>query len=219
MITKIGIVDDHKLFRKSFELLLSQIENIEVVLKASNGLELLEAMETQKIDIIFLDIQMPSMDGYQTASIVTKKYPEVQIIVLTSFNDLYSVYRMLKYNIAGYLTKNTRFKDIKDAILTVRESGVYFEKELAQTLKELDLEIKHKAVNLSERELELIKLFAKQYNGREIADKLAISFRTVEKHKEILMQKTESYNFIGVIMYAFLRHYIDESDFIRSNKK
>ncbi len=217
MITKIGIVDDHKLFRKSFELLLSQIENIEVVLKASNGLELLEAMETQKIDIVFLDIQMPSMDGYQTASILTEKYPEVKIIVLTSFNDLYSISRMLKYNIAGYLTKNTKIKYLRNAILTVKESGVYFEKELAQTLK--DLEIKHKVVNLSERELELIKLFAKQYNGREIADKLAISFRTVEKHKEILMQKTESYNFIGVIMYAFLRHYIDESDFIRSNKK
>ncbi|WP_207491567.1 response regulator transcription factor [Myroides marinus] len=223
MITRVAIIDDHKLFRKSFELLISQIQGVEVVFMASNGLDLIEVLESKTvvIDLVFLDIQMPKMDGYQTAAILTKKYPEIKILILTSYNDVYSVIRMLDYNIAGYLTKNTKPKDIRNAILTVRESGVYFDKNITTSLKDLDLDMNQKPllVTLSDRELELIKLFAKQYNGREIADKLSISFRTVEKHKEILMQKTQSYNFIGVIMYAFLRHYIDESDFIRPSKK
>lgn len=223
MITRVAILDDHKLFRKSFELLISQIQGVEVVFMASNGVDLIEALESKSlvIDLVFLDIQMPKMDGYQTAAILTKKFSEIKILILTSYNDVYSIIRMLDYNIAGYLTKNTEPKDIRNAILTVRESGVYFDKNITTSLKDLDLDINQKSllVHLSDRELELIKLFAKQYNGREIADKLAISFRTVEKHKEILMQKTQSYNFIGVIMYAFLRHYIDEYDFVRSNKK
>lgn len=217
MIIKIAIVDDHKLFRKSFELLLGQIGEVEVVCKCSNGIELLEALKTKTIDVVFLDIQMPELNGYQTAAILTKQYPKVKILVLTSFNDVYSLSRMLDFNIAGYLTKNTKLKDLKNAILTVKESGVYFSKEVAMTLKELESKVKYQFVNLSEREIELIKLFAKQYNGREVASRLGISFRTVEKHKEFLMQRTESFNFIGVIIYAFLTHYISERDFERDH--
>ena len=212
MNIKVAIVDDHKLFRKSFELLLVQIPRVEVVCKCSNGLELLQALETLVIEVVFLDIQMPEMDGYQTSAILSKNYPKIKIIVLTSFSDPYSVSRMLQYPIVGYLTKNTTIKQLRRAILTVNESGVYFDKQLKEIAKDLTGILAQKKVVISERELEIIKLSAKQYNGKEVADKLDISFRTVEKHKENLMLRLETNNFIGVIMYAFLSHYINEND-------
>lgn len=212
MNIKVAIVDDHKLFRNSFELLLVQIPKVEVVCKCSNGLELLQVLETSVIEVIFLDIQMPEMDGYQTSAILSKNYPKIKIIVLTSFSDPYSVSRMLQYPIVGYLTKNTTIKQLRRAILTVNESGVYFDKQLKEIAKDLIGILVQKKVVISERELEIIKLSAKQYNGKEIADKLDISFRTVEKHKENLMLRLDTNNFIGVIMYAFLSHYINEND-------
>ncbi|MEK6452225.1 MULTISPECIES: response regulator transcription factor [unclassified Myroides] len=212
MAIKIGIVDDHKLFLKSFSFLLSQVEGIEVVFKCTNGIELFESLKIKKVDILFLDIQMPVMDGFQIAHRLNEKYPELNVLILSSFNDSYSIERMLRYNISGYLTKNIELGQLEKAIHSVFNGGVYYDKKIRELVKYLQTQQQTKDVTITDKEVEIIRLFANQYSGREIAKKLNVSIRTIEKHKEILMQKTEASNFIGVIIFAITRHYITEDD-------
>lgn len=214
MIIKVAIIDDHKLFRTSFRLLLSQLESVEVIFEACNGIELFEALKKTCVDIVLLDIQMPVMDGFEIVPMLNEKYPELKILILSSFNDSYTIERMLKLNIVGYLTKNAGFSQIKKAIYNVFEDGVYYDNQIKEVVKHLQnkYDQKEKDISLTTKEIEIVKLFAKQYNGREIAEKLHLSIRTIEKHKEIMMQKTGSTNFIGVVVFALLRHYITEDD-------
>ncbi|MDM1679861.1 response regulator [Myroides odoratus] len=212
MVIKIGVIDDHKLFRKSFSFLLSQIEGVEVVFQCANGIELFESLKAKKVDILFLDIQMPVMDGFQIAHRLNEKYPDLRVLILSSFNDSYSIERMLRYNISGYLTKNIEIAQLEKAIHSVFNGGVYYDKQIRELVKHLQTQQQTKDVTITDKEVEIIRLFANQYNGREIAKKLNVSIRTIEKHKEILMQKTGASNFIGVIIFAITRHYITEDD-------
>ncbi|AJA70423.1 Response regulator containing a CheY-like receiver domain and an HTH DNA-binding domain [Myroides sp. A21] len=217
-IIKVAIVDDHTVFRDGFELIISRISSVEVVLKSSNGLKLLQGLKTVEVDIVFLDIQMPKMDGYQTVAELNKIYPSLKVIILSSFYDHHSIARMLKFNISGYLSKKAKSKDIEKAILTVNKSLEYFGKRVRKTLIKLSFDIENTTCVFSQRELEIITLSARQLSSSEIADILHISCRTVEKHKEGLLEKTGSYNFTGVVLYAISMHYIKKQDFINSYK-
>ncbi len=212
MKIKIGILDDHVLFRQSFALLLTHLENTKVLFQYSNAHDLLQSTKLTAIDILFLDIQMPVLNGFQVAEILQETHPYLNIIVLSSFNDPHSISRILKYNVSGYLTKSCSINQLKKAIHSVFNGGVYYDSQIKRIVQYLEnLEYNLGAI-LTNKEIEIIKLFAQQYNGREIAEKLHLSFRTIEKHKEILMQKTNSNNFIGVIIFALLNHYISEND-------
>ncbi|MDM1461344.1 response regulator transcription factor [Myroides odoratimimus] len=186
MIIKIGIIDDHKLFRKSFSFLLSQVEGIEVVFQCANGIELFESLKSKKVDILFLDIQMPVMDGFQIAHRLNEKYPDLRVLILSSFNDSYSIERMLRYNISGYLTKNIEIAQLEKAIHSVFNGGVYYDKQIRELVKHLQTQQQTKDVTITDKEVEIIRLFANQYNGREIAKKLNVSIRTIEKNNEAL---------------------------------
>ncbi|WP_010249823.1 response regulator transcription factor [Myroides injenensis] len=209
---RIAVVDDHKLFRKSFLRLLSQIEDVEVLFDCSNGIELFEKLKTTSVDIVFLDIQMPIMDGYQVASLLEKNHPEIKILVLTSFDDSYSIERMLKYNIAGYLTKNISFSKLKTAIYGAKSDGIYYDNQIQDIVDQIEDQKSSQYVIFSDKEIEIIKLYAMQYTVKQIAEMLNLSTRTIEKYKETLMQKTDSKNFIGVILFAMRWHYIEDSD-------
>ncbi|WP_353102800.1 response regulator transcription factor [Myroides odoratus] len=209
---RIAVVDEHKLFRKSFLRLLSQIEDVEVLFDCSNGIELFEKLKTTSVDIVFLDIRMPIMDGYQVASLLEKNHPEIKILVLTSFDDSYSIERMLKYNIAGYLTKNISFSKLKTAIYRAQSDGIYYDNQIQDIVDQIEDQKSSQHVIFSDKEIEIIRLYAMQYTVKQIAEMLNLSTRTIEKYKETLMQKTDSKNFIGVILFAMRWHYIEDSD-------
>ncbi|KZE76165.1 two-component system response regulator [Myroides marinus] len=209
---RIGIVDELKLFRKGFSLLLSQLEEIEVVFQCSNGIELFKKLKVIDVDIIFLEIKMPIMDGFQIASLLNKNYPNIKVLVLSSYNDSYSIARMFKYNVSGFLTKNIAFSRLKIAIKYVYNNGIYYDNQISQIINQSAENKSITEIIISDKEVEIIKLYARQYTVNEIADKLNLSTRTIEKYKETLMQKTGSNNFIGVILFAMRWHYINDSD-------
>lgn len=209
---RVCVVDDHKLFRKSLVRLLSQIEEVKVLFDCSNGIQLFEKLEAANVDIIFLDIQMPIIDGYQIAGMLERNYPDIKILVLSSFRDYYSIKRMLKYNIAGYLTKNIAFSKLKAAIFCIYKGGVFYDSRIRLIVDTIEEQKIDQDVILSDKEVEIIKLYARQQTINEIADLLHLSTRTIEKYKETLMQKTDSKNFIGVILFAIRWHYIEDSD-------
>ncbi len=213
MIIKVGIVDDHTLFRKSLKLLISNFENIEVKLEASNGIELLDKIDSVDLDVLLLDIQMPKMNGIEACKILNRKKPDLKILILTHLESVVTISQVINLGIKGYFTKNTEPNELKSVILNLNDDGFYFEKSLQPILdfiKQEDVSGKknYGAYSFTEREIEVLNLTIQQFSGNMIADKLFISLKTVEKHKRNLMAKTSSKNFIGVIVYALVNNFI-----------
>jgi|SRR5690554_278365 len=205
---RVAVTDDHTLFRKSLSFLINSFKNMEVVLEASNGQELLEKLKHQAIDILLLDLQMPKMDGFETYQRLNTEHPDIKVLVLTSLSEAEIIRKIMELGVHGYFTKNTDPNELERAILKLNEDGFYFEKSLANIIKDIidtpSLNVSvEQPVAFTERETEILRLTLKEYSGIEIADTLYISPKTVEKHKRNLMEKTQSKNFIGVIMYAF----------------
>src|SRR5690349_7168760 len=122
---KIIIADDHKMLRNAWNLLISQVPNVVIVGEASNGAEVLELLAKNHAHIVLMDIDMPLMDGYETAKVIREKYPWSKVIVLTMFNDNHNVKKMLKFGVAGYVTKNSSNDELIQAIQIVEAGGRY----------------------------------------------------------------------------------------------
>src|SRR5690606_17584049 len=204
---RVGITDDHVLFRKGLNLLVSNFQNIKVVLEASNGKELIEKLKHDSIDILLLDLQMPEMDGFETCMKIRELYPNIKILVLTFLNETDTVRKIMQMDAQGYFTKNTSPGELENAIRKLDKNGFYFEKNLASIIEEISDE-KDITISFTERELEIINLTLNECIGNEIAERLFISPRNVEVHKRNLMEKTGSKNFMGVVAYALLHKFI-----------
>lgn len=213
---KIAITDDHALFRKSLSTLLSNYKDLEVVMEAENGPELLHKMKYEKVDVILLDIQMPDMNGIEVCNKLHKKFPHSKILMLTFGAAHSEISKAIDNGAAGFFTKNSSPEELVRAIRNIHHGEFYFEKSLIALMKEVMTGKKtsgrfYPQVEISSREAEIIKLYAEENNGKQIAEMLNISIRTVESHKKNLMEKTNSKNFIGVIIYAL------ENDLISLN--
>ena len=210
---RIAITDDHALFRKSLSLLVGSFENMEVVLEASNGKDLLEKLKSVSVDILLLDIEMPEMDGFETSQKISELYPNIKVLILTLRNEEDVIRKLMSIGIHGYFTKNTDPSELRNAISRLNDGGFYFEKSLTAIIQNIleDSTIISKAQEVlifTEREMEIVRLTLKEYSGTQIAYELNISPKTVEKHKRNLMEKIGSKNFIGVLVYALLHDFI-----------
>lgn len=210
MEINIAIADDHRIFRRSLTRLIHDTSDIRVVMDAADGSELLEKLSSFEgiIDIILLDIQMPNMDGLQCLKILQKKYPNIKVIILSHLSGEHYLKQSLINGVHGYFTKDSDPDELIAAIREVKQGGFYFEGRLKSWVKKItnDLEVtsdkKEIKLDFSKRELEIIYWSAMELKSREIADKLAISFRTVEGHKNNLIKKTGCKTFLGIILLA-----------------
>lgn len=206
---RVGIVDDHLLFRRSMTLLINSFEGMNVVLDAENGKFFLDKLKHNPVDVVLLDIQMPIMDGYSTCKQLLLNFPEVKILVVSQLSTRESIHKIMELGAHGYFTKNTDPDQLESALMNVHEKGFYFGLELGTVIKEAMLwERSNSKVSinskelLSEREKQIIKMICKEMKSKEIADKLFINIRTVESHRKHIMDKTDAKNFIGVVLYA-----------------
>lgn len=216
---RIGIVDDHKLFRKSLSLLISTFEGVQVIIEAQNGKEFIEALEENSIDLVLLDIQMPEMDGYETCKVLHRNYPDIKILIVSQLTTRESIHKIMDLGAHGYFTKNSDPDQLEFAIKSLNDKGFYFGMELGEVLREAILWEKkiarkttESAVSLSKRELEIIIMASKEFSSAEIADALCINTRTVETHRKRIMEKTKAKNFIGVVLFALKHEYISLSE-------
>lgn len=218
---KIGIVDDHKLFRKSLSLLINSYDGMEVAIDAENGRVLLEKLEETAIDLVLLDIQMPEMDGYETCKMLHTDYPDIKILIVSQMTTKESIHKIMECGAHGYFTKNSDPEQLEDAIRSLHERGFYFGQELGSVLREAILWEKNNPpkppidsnVSLTAREMEIIKMASQELSSSQIADRLCINVRTVETHRKRIMEKTQSKNFIGVVLFAIKHNYLTTSDF------
>lgn len=217
---RVGLVDDHKLFRKSLANLIGSFEGLDVVLEASNGKELFKELPNIELDIVLLDIQMPEMDGYETCEILNKDYPEIKILIVSQLTSNESVNKTIELGAHGYFTKNSDPEQLEIAIKNTFNLGFYFGTDLSSLLKDAVLYKKmytipmsNQLISFTTREIEIIKMAGKEFNSIEIAKKLNINTRTVETHRKRIMEKVGSKNFIGVILYALKHEFISINHF------
>ncbi|MBN9282826.1 MULTISPECIES: response regulator transcription factor [Flavobacterium] len=209
---RVGIVDDHKLFRKSLALLIGSFKNTKVVLEAQNGNDLLEQLQNNPIDLLLLDIQMPEMDGFETCEYVRTHYPDMKVLIVSQLTTKESIHKVMELGAHGFFTKNSDPEQLENAIKSIHEKEFYFGQELGVVLREAilweknnKLKVAASSISISDREMDVIRMACKELSSIEIADQLHINVRTVETHRKRIMEKTNSKNFIGVILFA-LRH-------------
>lgn len=209
MRTKIAIVDDHQIFRKSLKRLLEDTKDIEIVFEASNGLELMEklSLPENKVQLILLDIQMPVMDGLKAAEILKINHPEIAIIMLSQLSGEHVVRKSLEYKVNGFFTKDSDPEQLIDVIRKIKKSNFLYDPKLEKHVSKIhdpvqEIDAKEISYDFSRRELEIIRLSSLDINNKDIADRLNISVRTVEGHKSNILKKTGCYSFLGVVILA-----------------
>ena len=207
--TRILIADDHPLFLDGLNSLLSAEKDFEIVATASNGNEVLSAIEKNTVDICIVDINMPELNGIETAKRIRKIHPQTRIITLTTYNDIEFIRALLATEISGYILKNSTGTELVNAIRKVMQGETYFSKEIHEIIttdfirqEKLKTKAQTSSVTLTPREIEIIRLLAEENTNDEIAKKLFISYRTVETHRKNIMQKTKMKNLAGLILFA-----------------
>ena len=216
---RIVLADDEVLFRKGISFLLQRKKNIDIIFEASNGEELISFLRENSIigtnpDIIIIDLKMPIVNGVEATKVIHEEFPEIKIIALTSYNTKSFIANMIDVGAASYLVKNTTPQELMTTINEVHANGFYYNDEVLQVIHEYLISPKKKLKSryldeqLTNREIEVLKLICKQYSGAEIAEKLFLSARTVEGHRNNLLRKTECKNMIGLIIYAINNEYV-----------
>ena len=214
-IIKVLITDDHALFRAGVRSSLSQYKDIEFIGEAENGMQLLSLIKFLKPDVILLDIQMPILDGIASLPEVKKVLPDVKIIMLTMNDDVSMISKLMELGANSYLTKDSDSETIYEAIKTVFAREYFFNdytnKALLTGLKSRRvLEASaHDDAELTEKELQVLRLMCDEKSTKEIADIVEISPRTVEAIRDRLKMKTGTKTTAGLILYA-VKHGIVE---------
>ena len=212
---RVAIADDHMLFRKGVMLSLRPYTNIQFILEAGNGEELLEGMAKNLPDVVLMDLKMPKKDGVEATRDIGRLYPEVKVIVLTMFEDERFVSHLMENGAHGYILKDAEPAEIRKANLEVKARGFYLspfvnkvllKKSHAKTRTPPSLD---PVVQVSDKEREVIHLICMEHTAAEIAHKMEISPRTVEAIKDRLMERFGTKNTAGLVFFAVKNHLVD----------
>ena len=212
---KVVIADDHALFRAGVKTALSVKKDVELIAEADNGMQLLNLLKHVEPDVILLDIQMPIMDGITALPEIRKLYPQVKVIILSMHNDHSMISKLMEIGANSYLTKNSDSENIYNAIKTCYEQEFFFNELTNKALlsglrtKRMDSGTAQE-VNLSEKELTILKLMCEEKTTKEIADMVDISPRTVEAIRDKLKTKTGAKSMAGLVMYAVKNGIIEQ---------
>ena len=196
---KVLIADDQELIRTSLQIVLNNQENIEVTDVVANGQEVMRSVYKNKPDVILMDIRMPKMDGVQCTKIIKENYPNIKIIILTTFDDDEYVYNALKYGASGYLLKGVSIDDLVKAIHTVYSGRAMINPDIATKVVRLfsqmakgnyAIEVSQKEVeDLTKTELKIIEQVGYGFSNKEIADALNLSEGTVRNYLSTILSK------------------------------
>ncbi len=207
-LIKVAIADDHKIFRRGVILSMRPYTEIEFIMEAENGEDLLAKIPDFMPDVILCDLKMPIKDGIDTTKQITKDFPKIRVIILTMYEDERFVGHLMDCGAAGYLLKSTDPEEIKKAINEVMRTGFYLNPFVNKVLikknysKQKYLPSLTKEIVITDREKEVLTLVCMEFTATEIAQKMDISSRTVEAIKDRLMERFGVKNSVGLVFYA-----------------
>ena len=205
---KIAIADDYKIYRDGLKVGLAEDEQLEVVLEADNGQELMYGLERISPDVIIMDLKMPVLDGMEATKQIRKMYSQIKVLVVTMYDDDKFIIHLMENGANGYLLKNADSDEIRRSIHAVHDNGYYFNDLVNKALlKKLVMKGNFKPsfnlnIEFSERELEVLKLICDEMTTAEIGKEIFLSPRSVEGIRQRLIEKVGVKNTAGLVMFA-----------------
>ncbi len=199
------IVDDHQMFRNGLKSLLEQEGWAKIIGEASNGQEFIEQLPLTDPDIILMDIDMPIMDGIKACEMALKNNKNLNILVLSMYDDYSHYSKMISLGVKGFISKSAGKTELEKGISAVSNGEYYFSSDLLRNIVvEIDKTKNEKETesDLTDRELEVLKLICNGYSTHEIADELCLSSKTIDNYRSKILQKTEVKNTVGLVIYS-----------------
>ena len=209
----VALVDDHTLLRNGLANLVREHTDYAVSFEAHNGKEFIKALKPQFLpDIVLLDINMPGMDGYETALWIKENYPGIKVLALSMYDNEQAIIRMMKNGARGYILKDIDPVEFKQALDSVLKKGFYYSElvtgKLIHAVNNFDdtddpgqggMRV---LVKLTQRELQFLKLVCTELTYREIAEKMFLSPRTIDGYRDDLFEKLGVKTRVGLVIYA-----------------
>ncbi|MFN8335673.1 MAG: response regulator transcription factor [Cyclobacteriaceae bacterium] len=204
---KILLVDDHTILLDGVKSLLSKEDDLTVVGQAGSAEAALEFLKKNEVDLIITDYSMPGMDGLSLVNTIKRIAPDTKIILLSMHDEVHLVKEILKAGVNGYVLKKDTHKELLNAIRDVSQGKVYLSSDVNKLLI-TNLNNPDEGKLLTDREREILKLIAKEYTNKDIAEELFISERTVETHRKNIFKKTGTNSLVGLIKFAYANNLI-----------
>ena len=212
MAVRLVIVDDHVMMAHAIAGMLNAREDLSVLWTARNGKELLEKLESEPVlpELVLLDINMPVLNGWESAEKLQTQYPEIRVLCLTMNDDDLSVIRMFKYGAKGYVLKDAEEEELITAIQSIMTKGFYYSDYVARVMinsfrEENKTQDAIEPVPIKEREMEFLILCCTELSYKQIADLMHLSPKTIDGYRDDLFQKLHVKSRIGLVLYA-LKH-------------
>ncbi len=212
-VYQVVVTDDHTLMRNALARLIASFDNYSVIFEASNGKELIEKIQNNLIpDIILLDINMPEMDGFETAKWLTKNFPQIKVLALSMQSDESSIIRMLRLGAKGYLMKNVEPDELNLALESVIKKDFYLSETISgKVISGLhqDYHQPLEPILLLDKEKEFLRLVCTELTYKDISEKMFVSPRTVDDYRNTLFEKLKVHTRMGLAMYAIKNRLVE----------
>ena len=204
---RIFLTDDHAILLGGLIKILNTEDDMEVVGSAGSVQETLDKLTQLKIDLLITDYNLPDGDGLGLVQRVKRKYPNMKLMVLSMHDESHLVKEILKEGIDGYILKKDSHNELISAVRAIKNGKMYLSNEINSMLVK-GLYSNEEPKLLTSREREILKLIAKEYTNKDIAEELFISERTVETHRKNIFRKTGTNNLVGLIKFAYANNLI-----------
>ncbi|MGO8676877.1 MAG: response regulator [Limisphaerales bacterium] len=211
------LVDDHTVVRQGLRALIEAEGDLEVVGEAENGRQAVVMAKESPSDVVIMDVAMPLLNGLEATRQIHKSVPATKVLVLTSYGDDECVAQLMEAGASGFLIKQTAAGDLLKAIREVHRGNAFFSPTVAKRLRERSREVfangqrPKKAGELTSRETEVLQLIAEGFSNKQIASELSISIKTVEKHRQQVMNKLNVHDVAGLTRYAISKGMVERS--------
>lgn len=207
---KIVIADDHDMVRQGLESIISSFQKFEILLTVNSGVELLEKLPDLSPDVVLLDIIMPDMNGITTAKKIKKEYPDIRILMLSMEISSEYVKDAFRNEIDGYIPKNADISILVEAIESLAKGEKYYDQEVKDYIFKYFVNDEALAVpkidNLSQREVQVLKMISNGVTNKEIGEKLFISPKTVEAHRNNILKKLHLKSTADLVKFAIAKN-------------
>lgn len=206
---RVLIADDHEIFLDSLSLLVATFPDVEVVGSCKNATEVIGFAQNNEIDLLITDYRMPQMTGVELTIFLRQHYPEIRVLMLSVSEEAEMIRESFQAGVWGYMMKRAGKAELLKALQSIANGQKYFSESVVFELMRLGLtdnipkeEVSNEFNQLTEREIDIIRLISNELSSNEIAEKLFIAPKTVETHRHNILKKLNVKNTVGIIKYA-----------------
>jgi two-component system, NarL family, invasion response regulator UvrY len=203
---QVAVADDHTLLRSALARLIGSFDNYTILFEAGNGQEVKDKLSKHIIpDVMLLDVNMPDIDGYETAKWIYKNFPQVKILALSMFSDENTIIRMLRLGAKGYIMKNAEPEELNEALDSVVKKDFYLSEFISGKIisgLHRNIDMPEEPVVLTEKEKEFLQLVCSELTYKDIAAKMYVSPRTVDDYRNSLFEKVKVKSRVGLVLFA-----------------